>query len=193
MKKSLDDCITEIKKSGQAKKLDFPEIKKEIDELMETESQFRSFSPGLFQEELRANADTLVRMRLLCSQLKERSEINEKLESLAYYLGQLRYSIFSKDNESLKRVLRKFLADKHTNIRSILADIQAFKRELEEIRGLFEKLSHEKSAPLDVWISHASYLESQMKLFSEIQERQKNIALNIGRLFVRTAKKQLKK
>ena len=99
MKKSLDDCIGEIKKSAQAKKLDFSEIKREIDELMETESQFKSFKPGLFQEELKANTETLVKMRMLCSQLRERSEINEKLESLAYYLGQLRYSVFSNDKE----------------------------------------------------------------------------------------------
>ncbi|MBI4440130.1 hypothetical protein HY638_04120 [Candidatus Woesearchaeota archaeon] len=194
MKDSIDDYLGKIVSgSGKVKNLEFSEIKREVDELVDTEDAFKSFRPALFgEQELAQNSDALLKLRMLVSQLKERSEINEKLESLAYYLGQMRYSLFSQDKKSLKKVLKKFLDD-DTNIRDLLSDIQKFKKELEDIESAYREIIAERKLPIDVWISHVTYLEQQLKLFSRIQERQSNIAFNIGRLFVGMAKKELKK
>lgn len=192
MKKNLENTIQTLDKTVKTKKLDFPELKREIDDLVSTQDQFSSFKPLLFEEEeFKNHTDALLQLKLLCSQLREKAEINEKLESLAYYLGQLRYSLFLKDKKMLKKIMGKFLEDEQTNLHDLLGDIQRFRQELETLQGTYQTLHHE--VPLDIWVKHASYLESQVKTFQNIHERQKNIAVNIGRLFVNLAKKEFKK
>ncbi|MFC1768517.1 hypothetical protein ACFLZX_02015 [Nanoarchaeota archaeon] len=189
--RNLDDYIENLKKPS-GKRLEFPEIKREIDDLLSKEAHIKDFEPKIFDDKAyKEQSDSLMELKFIISKLKEKTDINEKLESLSYYLGQLRYSLFSKDKKSLKKAVDKFLRDEHTNIRDLLSQIKEFKSEIKNMEATLKEMN--QKVPLDSWLSHANYIESQIKLLNRIQQRQNNIALNIGRLFVKTAKKSIRK
>src|SRR3990167_8801917 len=117
MKKNLENTLNTLDKSTKIRKLEFSELKREIDDLVTTQDHFSSFKPQIFEEdEFKNHTDALLQLKLLCSQLREKAEINDKLESLAYYLGQLLYSLFIQDKAMLKKILGKFLSDEQTNL-----------------------------------------------------------------------------
>ncbi|MBI2545939.1 hypothetical protein HYV81_02055 [Candidatus Woesearchaeota archaeon] len=126
-----------------------------------------------------------LKIRLTNSRLKDADEIKEKLEILCYHLSLLRTTLLTKDYRTAKKAIHKLFRDELTSMGAVIADIETFKRHIDELDsdllkllnaniGLDYKLLLEKEhkrhvARLNnVYVQHTTMVKSIGSLFMEI-------------------------
>ena len=188
----LGKYIDELKGfESEAEEMDLYSLKKELMQLSDSSKIFEEFE----KESMVVNKDvlnqiqdlsSLIKIKKLASEIKNKNQINEKLHSFHFNLNILKNaSNFS----SVKNVLNVFLYDNKTKIDGIINDLNDFKTNLDQIKKCHSNLlSKALDNKLEIEDKYNKYIE-QLYL---MHKKQKNALISTIKLFLKLAKKHIK-
>ena len=140
IKVDVADYIEQLRNAAKEKEEDLYSIKSQLNSLSESSAAFDNFekeSVKIGRDSLEQIEDLsrLLKIKSLASGIRRKKEINEKLHSLHFNLN------LGKNNSSaMDSVFDIFLRNDDTKIGSIIAELNDFKRKLEEIKNHHSKL-----------------------------------------------------
>ena len=193
-KSNIEDYIDELKGiSTEAKDIDLYSLKRELVNLDESSKVFGDFEKNamVIDKEVLSqvqNLGSLVKIRNLASEIKNKGKINEKLHSLHFKLNLLKDASVT-DVSTIKNMLNVFLYNNESKIDNIINELNDFKTKLDGLKkcqsDLFPKSLDNK---LKIESKYGKYIE-QLHL---IHARQKNALASTIRLFLKFAKRYIK-
>lgn len=130
----------------------------------------------------------LLKIKNLSSQLKNKKEINKKLNTLHFNLNLLKNKTAA-DEKSIKNIVDIFLHNEDSKIDNIIGELNDFKNKLDKI-----KQHHSKLLPksLDNKIKLEAKYNRHLENLHSIHKRQKNTLISTVRLFIKYTKKHIK-
>ncbi len=130
----------------------------------------------------------LLKIKNLSSQLKNKKEINKKLNTLHFNLNLLKNKTAA-DEKSIKNIVDIFLHNEDSKIDNIIGELNDFKNKLDKI-----KQHHSKLLPksLDNKIELEAKYNRHLENLHSIHKRQKNTLISTIRLFIKYTKKHIK-
>ena len=152
-------------------------------------SEHIEFVKQLGKEQRNVLNNLFLTYRKQVTSLFEYQHINDCVDILAYYLGLLKVSIFSKDYKTSRRLMKKFtdelkLSDLVDMVKEFQESIKYFKLSyLNVITTLSNYLKLEQKADLQF---------KNIKQLTDLNKKQKQILHQIGTEFTRVSKKLLK-
>lgn len=189
----IEDYIKEMKGLDKNDYLDFYSLKKELNNLSESSKVFDDFereSMHIGTETLNQMMDlsSLIKIKALASQIKDKKSINDGLHTLHFNLGMAKNSPIESAG-SMKRLADVFLLNPETKIDSMIGELNYFKAKLEEI-----KKHHSNLLPksLDSKIKIEGKYGKHIEMLHSVHQRQKNAFLSIAGMFLKQAKSHIK-
>ena len=175
----------------------FPEIKKElesleeINELIENFEKNSIFHSNVFLKRAK-NQHLAVKIKILNSELKEKNEINERLQSLGYNLGLLRMLQVVKDDKAFKKIKESFLTNDYSSIPVIIKELNNSKEKIDELENDYKALINQGYASIDFKVRHEHELDEHLKSLNNIHKKQKQLLKSMAIMFVKLSKNILK-
>lgn len=175
----------------------FSEIKNELEKLEEINDLIENFEKNsLFHSEVflkkAKNQHLALKIKLLNSELREKNEISERLQSLGYNLGLLRMLLVAKDDKVFKKIKESFLTNDYSSIPVIIKELNDFKGKISELENNYKALINERYASIDFKIRHEHHLEEHLKNLNNVHKKQKQLLSSMGIMFVDLCKNVLK-
>ena len=177
--------------ADDAKGMDLYSLKKELLNLSESSHVFDNFekeSMSIGREELSQmqNLSSLIKLRNLAREIKNKKEINGKLHSLHFSLNLLKNT---DDTKALKNSLDLFLYNSDTKIGNIISELNDFKHKINEV-----KKHHENLLPksLDNKLKIEGKYDKHIEKLHSMHKRQKTALVSLVRLFLKQAKQHIK-
>ena len=172
----------------------FSEIKEKLDNLEEIDETIDNFEKNsIFHSEYflkkAKNEHLALKIKLLNSELKEKNEINERLQSLGYNLGLLRTLLIVKDDKVFKKIKESFLTNDYSGIPVIIKELNDFKNKINESESSYKNLINEKYSSIDFKVRHEHELEGHLKNLHEIHKKQKRLLVSMGLMFTSLLKR----
>ncbi len=134
-------------------------------------------------------------LKIILSELQEKSFLLENLGSLAYYLAVMKVTTISKDFATTRRILSKFLKNKETQMSRMISEVQSFDKKTIQLECDFKKLLTKvaKEHMLEDKLEADTDLEfNKLKKLREIGSQQKVLMYNIGITFSDLLKQLMK-
>jgi len=175
----------------------FSEIKNKLENLEEIDGLIDNFEKNsIFHSEFflkkAKNQNLALKIKILNSELKEKNEINERLQSLGYNLGLLRTLLIVKDDKVFKKIKESFLINDYSSIPVIIKELNGFKDKINEAESSYKNLINEKYSSIDFKVRHEHELEEHLKNLHEIHKKQKQLLISMGLMFAKLVKDILK-
>jgi len=170
----------------------FEEIKKDLEELYEYDVMFEDLEKSrLFKESsMHIKNDEFIQIRLLISEIKDKKEITEMLNSLGYNIGLLRASILRQDKQKMAQDINKIMKNNYYGINSIINELNSLKTKIDKLENLHTSLMN-NDLSLDVKVIVEQDFRKKHKKLDEIYTKQKNILLNLSNVFLKLTKKSV--
>ncbi len=174
------------------KSKNFEEIKKDLEELYEYDIVFEELEKSRFFKEssMHIKNNDFIQTRLLISEIKDKKEITEMLNSLGYNVGLLRASILRQDKEKIAKDIAKIMKNNYYGINSIINELNSLKNKLYQLESLQINLL-DSELSLDVKAIMEQEFRKKHKKLDEIHIKQKNILLNLSSIFLKLTKKSV--
>ena len=145
----------------------------------------------LFKESsMHIKNDEFIQIRLLISEIKDKKEITEMLNSLGYNIGLLRASILRQDKQKMAQDIIKIMKNNYYGINSIINELSSLKNKLDQLESLQINLLNSELS-LDVKTIMEQEFRKKHKKLDEIYTKQKNILLNLSNVFLKLTKKSV--
>jgi len=191
----VERYIDELKGfADDAKEIDLYSLKKELAGLSEASHVFDNFekeSMSIGKEELSQIQDlsSLIKIRNLACEIKDKKAINDRLHSLHFNLNLLKNADAS-DSKPIKNAFGAFLHNNETKIDNIIDELNGFKAKLDEI-----KKHHSSLLPksLDNKLKIEGKYNKHIENLRSIHKKQKNALVSTIKLFLKLAKRHVKK
>lgn len=135
------------------------------------------------------NFGSLIKIRNLASEIRNKSRINEKLHSLHFSLNLLKTAPFTNDASAVKNAVNAFLCNNETKIDSMVNELNDFKIKLDKIKEHRSNLSQKS---LDNKLEIEGKYDKHIEQLHLIHKKQKNALVSIVRLFLKFTKKHTK-
>ena len=185
------DFLKETSNSNFKSK-NFEEIKKDLEELYEYDITFEDLEKSrLFKESsMHIKNDEFIQARFLISEIKDKKEITEMLNSLGYNIGLLRASILRQDKQKIAQDITKIMKNNYYGINSIINELNSLKTKIDKHENLHTSLMN-NDLSLDVKAIMEQDFRKKHKKLDEIYKQQKNILLNLSNVFLKLTKKSV--
>ena len=193
-KNNVEEYIEQLKgTSGYEKEMGFCSLKKELANLNQSSKVFENFereSMSIGKDALQQMQDlsSLIRLRSLASEIKNKNKINDQLHALHSNLNILKNTSRS-DASSIKNVIDIFLHRDDTKIDNIINEMNDFKAKLDEI-----KKHHSSLLPksLDNKLNMENKYSKHIEQLHSIHKKQKNVLAATIKLFLKLTKNHIK-
>ena len=192
IKNNVEKYIDELKNFENVEtELDLYSLKKELNNLNASSKIFDNFekeSTHIDKDTLKQvqNLSSLMKIRSLASEIKNKKHINGKLHDFHFNLNLLNNA---SDIKALKNTINLFLCNDETKIDAIIDELNDFKTKLDEI-----KRHHKNLLPtsLDNKLNIESKYGRHIEKLHSIHKRQKDALISTVKLFLKLSKKQIK-
>lgn len=166
------------------------EAKKDLEEFHEYDVIFEELEKSsLFQAEASMHIDNnaFIQNQLLISEIIEKQEIADRLNSLSYSVGWLRSAILIRDNNIISKAIKNIVKNEYSSISIIVSELDSLKNKIEGLESFHDSLL--KSAlSLDVKTLLEQDFRKRHKKLNEFHNKQKNILLNLSNIFIKLTK-----
>ena len=175
----------------------FSEIKNKLENLEEIDGLIDNFEKNsIFHSEFflkkAKNQNLALKIKILNSELKEKNEINERLQSLGYNLGLLRTLLIVKDDKVFKKIKESFLTNDYSSIPVIIKELNDSKEKIDELENDYKALINQGYASIDFKVRHEHELDEHLKSLNNIHKKQKQLLISMGLMFAKLVKDILK-
>lgn len=189
----IDDYIDELKGSAtELKELDLYSLKKELFDLNKNSEVFDNFykEAKVIDKDLLAHVrdiSSLIKLKNIASELKNKKQINNKLHTLHFNLNILKNT---SDIKVIKNVFDVFLHNEDSKIDNIINELNDFKIKIDEIKRL-----HTNFLPksLDNKLQTENKYNKHIEQLHSIHKKQKDVLISTIKLFLKLTKKHIKK
>ena len=192
---NVEKYIDELKNaSSKEKEADLYSLKKELLKLDNASKIFDDFEKKaayIDKNTLEQIQDfsSLIKLRSLASELKNKKEINGKLHSLHFSLNLLKNWSMASDISAIKNVLGIFLYNDKTKIDGIINELNDFKIKIDEIKKHYSNLLPKS---LDNKLNAENRYDKHIEQLHLIRNKQKDALISTINIFLKSAKKRMK-
>jgi len=192
---NVEKYIDELKNaSSKEKEADLYSLKKELLKLDNASKIFDDFEKKaayIDKNTLEQIQDfsSLIKLRSLASELKNKKEINGKLHSLHFSLNLLKNGSMASDISAIKNVLGIFLYNDETKIDGIINELNDFKIKIDEIKKHYSNLLPKS---LDNKLNAENRYDKHIEQLHLIRNKQKDALISTINIFLKSAKKRMK-
>jgi len=165
----------------------------DLENIKEAVSSFEGFffnNTEFFSD--RKNADLLLKIKLLNSEIKDKQEIHDKLDILCYHLGLLKTTKISKDYKSTKLCINHFTKNEFTKVEKVMEDVKNFGDKIKNLKNHYNSLLSQNPLTLDFKIHLEPEYKKHISFLEQINQKQKEILIHIGKNFVSATKELMK-
>ena len=164
------------------------ETKKDLEELNEFGVVFDELdSPFEAQASMYMDNNAFMRNQLLISEIKDKQEITDRLNSLSYSVGWLKAAIIIKDNNIAAKAIKNIMKNEYSSINSIVSELNSLKNKIDKLEILHTSLLKSGSS-LDVKTLLEQDFREKRKKLNGVHNKQKNILLSLSNIFIRLTK-----
>ena len=164
------------------------ETKKDLEELNEFGVVFDELdSPFEAQASMYMDNNAFMRNQLLISEIKDKQEITDRLNSLSYSVGWLKAAIIIKDNNIAAKAIKNIMKNEYSSINSIVSELNSLKNKIDKLEILHTSLLKSGSS-LDVKTLLEQDFREKRKKLNGVHNKQKNILLSLSNIFVKLTK-----
>ena len=166
----------------------FSEIKDELGKLEEINESIDNFERNSFFHnefflENSQNKHLALKIKMLNAELKEKDEINERLQGLGHNLGLLRTLLVVKDDKMFSNIKESFLVNGHSSIPAIIEELNDFKDKVTDLKNTYKALINERYSSIDFKVRHEDYLENHLKNLGKVHKKQKQLLVSMTMIF----------
>lgn len=171
-------------------KIDLKEIReelenlKEINEIIDSFQKFSELHDKKFLKQV-YNQDIPLNISLTNSHLKEKNEISERLRELQFNLSVLRSSALTNNKEKTLKMINNFLKSDYSGINVITNELNDFKSKIKNLDEHYKLLMDYIPKTLDHKITTEAKCKELIDKLHSIHKKQKDIFLDISKLFVK--------
>jgi len=197
-KKVIAIDIFDYIKSQKSKSFEnksFEETKEDLEELYKYNIIFEELEKGtLFDPEVSMHIknNEFIQTRLLISEIREKQEIKNRLNSLGYSVGWLKAAVLIKDRNIANKSIESIIKNDYSSISIIVSELNSLKSRIDELESLHISLLKGGLSLDTKTLLEQDFKENHKKL-NELYNKQKNILLNLGNIFAELAKDAVRK
>ncbi|MBI2134403.1 hypothetical protein HYU09_00285 [Candidatus Woesearchaeota archaeon] len=170
-------------------RINLDEIKDSLEELHAHNIVFEGLEHGLYEESLIDNYD-YARLGSVISEIKGKKGIANKLKSMSHNVDLLNGIVLEKSHIKHQSFVTRIIENNLNCMNSVIEDLILLKGNLDELEYLNGSLLSSR-LPLDIKILLEQNFERKHKKMSEIYAKQKNLMVNLSRIFIKLAKKSV--
>ena len=186
----VSDYIKSLGNKGNFENRSFEETKRDLEELHEYNIIFEELEKSTFfqaENSMHLDNDVFMQNQLIISGIKEKQEITNKLNDLAYNVGWLRAAVIIKDKTIINKTINNILKHENSSINAIVTELNSLRNKIDEFENLHTNLL-KSSLSLDTkTLMEQDFKEKHEKL-NELYSKQKNIFLNLSSIFIKLTK-----
>ncbi len=173
----------------------FEETKKDLEGLYEYDIILEELENSNFfapENSIYINYDTLMQARSIISEIKEKQEIKDRLNSLSYSIGWLKTSVLIKDKDIANKAIGSIIKNNYSSISTIVSELNNLKSKIDELEYLHLSLL-KSGLSLDIKTLLEQDFKEKHKKLNDLYNKQKSILLNLSSIFVRLTKENMLK
>ena len=173
----------------------FEETKKDLEGLYEYDIILEELEKSNFfapENSIYINYDTLMQARSIISEIKEKQEIKDRLNSLSYSIGWLKTSVLIKDKDIANKAIGSIIKNNYSSISTIVSELNNLKSKIDELEYLHISLL-KSGLSLDIKTLLEQDFKEKHKKLNDLYNKQKSILLNLSSIFVRLTKENMLK
>ena len=169
-------------------KIDIEGIKKELKELDNHNMVFESLdNAGLFDSYSHLGNDDFMQFGSLVSEIREKQEIAQKLQSLDHNISLLKSIVLSKNKDRHHSFMLRVIENNYSSMHSIIADLNMFKAKIADMKIVYENLLS-GNLPLDAKILLEQNFRGKQEKLNDLHDKQKSILLGLSSVFLKLVK-----
>lgn len=182
-------------KNNASEEMSFEKVRKGLGELYEQDILFEELEKtSLFENSsMYIKSDDFIRARLLISEIKDKQEISEKLNSLGHNVGLLRATVLTKDKEKTNKLISKIMKNGYSGISSMIGELNSLKNKIDKIESLHTNLLENNELSIDAKTLMEQDFRKKHGNLTEIYKKQKNLLLNLSNIFLKLTKESILK
>lgn len=173
----------------------FEQIKKDLEDLQEYDIVLEELEKCNFfapENSIYIDNDTLVQFSSLISEIMQKQEIKDRLNSLSYSISWLKASVLIKDKDIANKAIGSIIKNNYSSISTIVSELNNLKSKIDELEGLHTNLL-KSGLSLDIkTLLEQDFKEKHVKL-NDLYKTQKSILLNLSNIFVKLTKENILK
>ena len=189
------DYIKGLSSNAKFKNKGFEDTKKDLEDLHEHYAVFEDLETySLLNPRISMHIENkdFMQTQLMISEIKEKQEIKDRLNSLSYSVGWLQSAIFIKDEVIINKAINNILKNEYSGINTIVKELNSLKNKIEKFES-FHTGMLKNSLSLDVSASLEQDFREKHKKLNELHDKQKTILLNLSNIFVKLTKNSVLK
>ena len=187
---NIFDYLKELGNNAKFENKSFEQTKKDLEELYEYNITFEELEKGnLFAPEnsMHINNDVFMQATSIISEIKEKQEIKNRLNSLGYSVGWLKAAVLIKDRNIANKAIESIIKNDYSSISIIVSELNTLKNKIDELESLHMSLL-KGGLSLDTKTLLEQDFKEKHKKLNELYNKQKSILLNLSNIFVKLTK-----
>jgi len=162
--------------------------KKNLEELHEYNVIFEELDRPLEAEaSMHIENDAFIQKQLLISEIKEKQEITDRLNSLSYSIGWLRAAVIIKDTTIINKTINNIMKNNYSSINTIVSELNSLKNKIDKFENMHTNLLKSDFSLDTKTLLEQDFREKHKKL-NDLHNKQKSILLNLSDIFVKLTK-----
>ena len=185
--------IDKLSMSNELENKALENTKKALEELSEYNSVFEELdSPFEASVSINTDNNTFIQNQILISEIKEKQEITNRLNSLNYNVGWLKSAIIMNDKNIIDKTINNILKHENSSITVIVSELNSLRNKIDEFENFHTDLLKNSLSLDEKTIMEQDFREKHKKL-NDLHNKQKIILLNLSDIFVKLAKNSVLK
>ena len=184
---NIFDYLKDLSNNAKFENKSFEETKEDLEELYKYNIIFEELEKGtLFDPEVSMHIknNEFIQTRLLISEIREKQEIKNRLNSLGYSVGWLKAAVLIKDRNIANKSIESIIKNDYSSISIIVSELNTLKNKIDELESLHISLLKSGLSLDTKTLLEQDFKENHKKL-NELYNKQKNILLNLSSIFVK--------
>lgn len=164
------------------------EIKKYLEDLHPFNTIFDELDANkILENSINVNSDTFIKTASVISEIKDKQDITQRLDSLMYSIKWLKSGILIRDSIIIETARKNVLKNKYSSINSIISELNSLKENINNLEDVHSDLL-KTGLSLDIKaLMEQDFAENRKKL-NELHLKQKNILLSLSKIFINLTK-----
>lgn len=185
--------IAKLSMSNQLENKALENTKKALEELSEYNSVFEDLdSPFEASVSINTDNNAFIQNQILISEIKEKQEITNRLNSLNYNVGWLKSAIIMNDKNIIDKTINNILKHESSSIAAIVSELDSLKSKIDEFKNFHINLL-KTSLSLDAKTIMEQDFREKHKNLIDMHNKQKIVLLNLSDIFVKLTKNSVLK
>lgn len=184
---NIFDYIKDSRNNAKFENKSFEETKRDLEDLYKYNVIFEELEKGtLFDPEVSMHIknNEFIQTRLLISEIKEKQEIKDRLNSLGYSVGWLKAAVLIKDKNIANKSIESIIKNDYSSISIIVSELNSLKNRIDELESLHMSLL-KSGLSLDTKTLLEQDFKEKHKKLNELYNKQKSILLNLSSIFIK--------